>query len=175
MKVDYSQCVLRAKKGDADAFAELYSLIYKDLYYIALSNLKNEDDACDVVSDAVLDAYTGIKNLKDEKAFKAWIIRILYIKIKKRQAQYIKEREHATVLTDEMQDMIPDKNKNYEEYEIIEQLKVLNENEKLVFSLSVISGYSSDEISAITGFNASTVRSHLFRGREKLKKHLSAQ
>ena len=85
MSIDFSSCVKKAQKGDADAFAELYSLVYKDLYRIALLNLNNEHDASDVVSDTVLEAYTSIHNLRNEKAFKAWITRILTVKIKNKQ------------------------------------------------------------------------------------------
>ena len=81
MNTDFARCVTKARAGDADAFAELYSLVYKDLYRIALVNLKNQHDASDVVSDTVLEAFSSIKKLKDEKAFKAWIIKILTVKI----------------------------------------------------------------------------------------------
>lgn len=172
MNTDFSDCVLKARKGDSDAFAELYSLVYKDLYYIALSNLKNSHDASDVVSDTVLDAFTSIKKLKDESAFKAWIIRILTIKIKRKQAEYIKARDYTTEMTDEIEQTVPSKDNKFSGVELVEQLGVLNESEKLVFSLSMIGGYSSDEISELTGIKSSTVRSHLYRGREKLKSEL---
>ena len=68
MDLNFSEYVKRAKKGDTDAFSKLYSLVYKDLYHIALCNLKNQHDACDAVSDAVLDAFTSIKNLRDRKS-----------------------------------------------------------------------------------------------------------
>lgn len=173
MKTDFEDYVTKARNGDADAFAELYSKVYKDLYYIALCNLKNSHDAADAVSDTVLDAYVSIKKLKDETAFKAWIFKILTVKIKRKQTEYIRNRENTTDLSDEMRDMIPEKNNRYSGVEIVEQFNSLNENEKLVFSLSVICGYSSDEISQITGIKSATVRSHLLRGREKLKKELS--
>ena len=88
MKNNFSQLVKRARNGDADAFAELYSSVYKDLYHIALCNLRNSEDAADAVSDTVLDAFASIKNLKDENAFKTWIVRILMAKIKKKQKEY---------------------------------------------------------------------------------------
>ena len=69
MNTEFAQCVKKARAGDADAFAELYSTVYKDLYRIALVNLKNQHDASDVVSDTVLEAFSSIKKLKDEKAF----------------------------------------------------------------------------------------------------------
>lgn len=172
MNRDFSDCVLKARKGDSDAFAQLYSLVYKDLYYIALSNLKNSHDASDVVSDTVLDAFTSIKKLKDESAFKAWIIRILTVKIKRKQAEYIKMRENTTEMTEVIEQTYSSKDNKFSGVELIQQLEVLNENERLVFSLSLICGYTSDEISKLTGIKPSTVRSHLYRGREKLKKEL---
>ena len=89
MNSGFSELVAKAKKGDSAAFAELYSAIYKELYYYALCNLNNSEDAADAVSDAVLDAFSGIKNLRNEDAFKGWMIRILTAKIKRKQAEYI--------------------------------------------------------------------------------------
>ena len=69
---DFSTDVKLARGGDSAAFARLYSLVYKDLYHIALYSLRSSHDACDVVSDTVLDAFTTIGKLKDEKAFRGW-------------------------------------------------------------------------------------------------------
>ena len=52
--------VKRAAKGDTQAFALLYKNVYEELYYYALANLGNEDDAADCVQDTALDAFTGI-------------------------------------------------------------------------------------------------------------------
>ena len=53
--------VRRAKRGDVDAFAELYAGIYKDMYRFALYTLRNTSDAEDAVSDAVTDAFASIR------------------------------------------------------------------------------------------------------------------
>jgi len=169
MILDFSYNVSMAMNGDTDAFAELYSLVYKDLYYIALCNLRNKADAEDAVSEAVLDAFLSIKKLRDEKAFSAWIKKILTVKIKKKQSENIKDKNTLTPITD---DESLSTVAEFDEIEFIEQLDSLSENEKLVFSFSVICGYKSDEISKLTGLKSSTVRSHLARGREKLKKEI---
>lgn len=170
MKINFSDCVLKAKAGDADAFAELYSLVYQDLYHIAYCNLRNSHDAADAVSDAVLDAFLSIAKLKDEKAFKAWIIKILTVKIKRKQTEYINNRNFTSEMPEEIEHIeIKDAFSNIE---IIEQINKLNENERLVFSLNIICGYSSEEIGVMTGLNPSTVRSHLHRARERLKERL---
>ena len=58
--------VRRAKRGDVDAFAELYAGIYKDMYRFALYTLRNTSDAEDAVSDAVTDAFASIRKLRSE-------------------------------------------------------------------------------------------------------------
>ena len=75
--------VLVAKKGDKDAFAQLYQHIYKDLYKFAYYVLKDDQDAQDAVSDAVMDAYAGISKLKNPDAFRSWMFKILSAKCKR--------------------------------------------------------------------------------------------
>ena len=173
MDANFARCVKKARDGDADAFAELYSAVYKELYHIALVNLKNQHDASDAVSDAVLEAFSSIKNLRDENAFKAWMIRILTVKIKRKQREYIKNRDHLTDL-DDIESVEQEKAKeiNYGGLEIMEEFRKLNEDERLVLSLSVVSGYTSEEIARITGSSANTVRSKAARAKIKLRKML---
>ena len=65
--------VSRAKQGDAQSFAMLYDQVAKDLYRVALYTLGNPQDAEDVVSETFLEAYKGLRNLRDDSKFKAWI------------------------------------------------------------------------------------------------------
>ena len=173
MSMDFAACVKKAQQGDADAFAELYSLVYKELYRTALLNLNNEHDASDVVSDTVLEAYTSLRNLRNEKAFKAWIMRILTAKIKSKQKEYIKNREYSRELDEQSAQEELVNEINYEGIEVMEGFRQLSEEERLVLSLDVVSGYKSEEIADMTGSNANTVRSKAARAKEKLRKLLS--
>lgn len=170
MSLSFTDKVKAAKNGDSAAFASIYAAVYKELYHIALCNLRNEHDAADAVSDAVLDAFTSIGRLRDEEAFKAWIVRILMAKIKTRQRGYIEAnnaRDFEAVeqeLTKEMQ---------YDGLEIVEAMGILDETERLLLSLNAVAGYTSDEIAKLCKANPSTVRSKLFRAKIKLKERLS--
>ncbi len=175
MNTDFARCVEKARAGDADAFAELYSIVYKDLYRIALINLNNnQHDASDVVSDTVLEAYSSIKKLRDEKAFKAWIIKILTVKIKNKQKEYIK-RDNFSRELDVLDSVEQERSDeiNYNGLEILDEFAKLNEEERLVLSLSVVSGYKSEEIARMTGSSANTVRSKVARAKIKLKQLLA--
>lgn len=170
MNFDFSENVKRAQGGDADAFAKLYSLVYKELYHIALCNLRNQHDAADAVSDTVLDAFTSIKKLRDLDAFKAWIVKILTVKIKKKQSEYI---NNSTQDIDDVEQEITSTIEN-NGLEIMEQIAHLETNERLVLSLNIVAGYTSDEIAKLCDANPSTIRSKLSRAKIKLKQRLTS-
>jgi RNA polymerase sigma-70 factor (ECF subfamily) len=88
--------VTLAKKGDKFAFDEVIRLCVPDIFRIAMSILKNKDDADDAVCQAVANAYENIHKLNDCEFFKTWIIRIL---INQANAAY-KKRSKVVYLND---------------------------------------------------------------------------
>lgn len=154
-----------AQGGDKDAFARLYATVYKDLYHIALYSLRNSHDAQDAVSDTVVDAFSSIHKLKEPLAFRGWIMKILSAKIKRKYREYANSTAPL--------DYEPEgESINYESIELMAEFSELSETERLLVSLSAISGYTSDEISSMTGINSNTVRSKVMRARNKLKSKL---
>ncbi len=160
---DFSGDVELARNGDTAAFARLYSDIYKELYHIAFYSLRNSHDACDVVSDTVMDAFCTIGKLRDEKAFRKWIIRILTAKIKKKQREYYNTPADIEEVFSESVDF------DYVSFELKEALENLDSDSRLLLSLSVLGGYTSDEISKICITKSATVRSKLARIKQQLR------
>ena len=66
-----------AKMGDKSAFDEIIRKVVPDLFRIAMSILKNKDDADDAVCETVVKAYENLHKLRESSFFKTWIIRIL--------------------------------------------------------------------------------------------------
>ena len=99
---NYLKLVWRAKRGDVDAFAQLYAGIYEDMYRFALYTLRNASDAEDAVSDAVTDAFASVKKLRSEEAFKSWIFRILSNKCKDKLREYAGKNETGIEDTEEI-------------------------------------------------------------------------
>ena len=161
--------VKRAAKGDTQAFALLYKNVYEELYYYALANLGNEDDAADCVQDTALDAFTGISRLRDENAFGGWIMKILITKVKLKQKEYIAYRETQS----DYEDDLPSYSNAFEGVEIMDALSSLSDSERQCVALKFIGGYKGEEITKLTGIEHSTVRSHITRARQKLKAFLS--
>lgn len=164
---DFEKDVKLAVAGDSDAFSRLYSLVYKDMYHIARYNLRSSHDASDAVSDAVADAFESIKNLRNEKAFRSWIMKILYAKIKRKQKEYLNDNT-----CEYEQSTSESENFNYEYHELKIALESLDEKSKMILSMSVINGYTSLEIARICKINPATVRSRLMRIKKKLRLNL---
>lgn len=152
-----------ARKGDTAAFARLYSQVYKDLYHIALYSLRNSHDACDAVSDTVMDAFCSIGKLKDQNAFRSWIMKILYTKIKRRQKEYYKGGEEIS------ENMFDSPDFDYLSVEVRDVLEKLDCESRLLLSLSLTEGYTSAEIADICGSKPSTIRSKLSRIKQQLR------
>ena len=162
---DIGTLAKRARDGDTAAFAELYSLVYEDMYRTALYNLRSEHDACDAVSEAVMDAYASIGRLKSEAAFRAWIMKILFAKIKHKQKEYFRQNEELNDNSSE--------NFDFENADLREAINKLDDKSKAILSLSVLGGYSSFEIGRIYGMMPSAVRSRLTRIKQKLRLELT--
>lgn len=162
------QLVRRAKQGDAEAFAELYKNIYQSLYRFALYMLGNPADAEDVVSDAVTDAWVTIGKLRNEEAFEGWVFRILSNKCRRKRKEYVNKplewKEEIGNLSEE-DDLA-------ENYHLRLVFGELSDEERMIIGMHVFGGYTSREISEMTGINANTVRSRESRALKKMAEKL---
>ena len=150
-----------AKKGDSEAFARLYSTVYKDMYHIALYSLRSTHDAADAVSDTVIDAFCSIKKLRDAGNFRS------AAKIKRKQREYFRNEDTLSETLPDITDF------SYDSAELNEALDRLGSESRLMLSMSVLGGYTSGEIAELCGMKASTVRSRLSRIKQQLRIALS--
>jgi RNA polymerase sigma-70 factor (ECF subfamily) len=71
-----SDLVSEARKGDRSAFEELVKVTYVDSYTLALRLVGDEEDARDVVQEAYLRAFRGLKRFRGDAQFTTWLYRI---------------------------------------------------------------------------------------------------
>ena len=165
------QLVKRAKQGDAEAFAELYGDIYQNLYRFALYMLGNPADAEDVVSDAVTDAWMTIGKLRSEEAFDGWVFRILSNKCRRKRKEYVNkplEWKEESVVVSGADDLV-------ENYHLRRIFGELDEEDRMIIGMHIFGGYTSREISEMTGINANTIRSRESRALKKMAEKLEGR
>jgi len=76
MPQDVADLVAAAKDGDRVAFDELVRLTYAATYTLAYRLTGDEDDARDVVQEAYLRAYRGLRRFRGDAQFSTWLYRI---------------------------------------------------------------------------------------------------
>ena len=170
-KEEITAHVLLAKNGDTSSFCKLYELYYKDMYRYAYYMLGGSDDVEDVISETVLDAFTGIKKLRHPAKFKAWIFQILTTKCKRQISSYVNDRDNR-------KDGAQEDNLKKEDHPYASNIDVqnafaaLNEMERTVVSLLVFGGYTSREAAKILKSKEGTVRSLKSRAFAKMSEYL---
>lgn len=155
--------IKKAKRQDADAFAELMQLYMKDLYRVALAILMNDEDAADAIQDTILVCWEKLNTLRQEQYFKSWMTRVLINKC-------YDIRSKALRMVDLESYEEPSAEDEYN-LEYKEALSLLDEKYRCVMTLFYSEGYHIDEISAILEISASAVKTRLRRGREKLARY----
>lgn len=165
--MDERNLAAKARNGDKESFAALYTL-YKDrLYRYAFFKLGNETDAMDAVSDCICEAYKYINTLHRAEAFQPWVFRILYRSCSRLIKEQAKSRENT-----ELDENTASYTESFSNPELGEALALLSEEEKDIVLLSTVAGYSSKEIGKILGIKHTTARSKLSRALAKMRDFL---
>ncbi|MDB8794181.1 sigma-70 family RNA polymerase sigma factor [Romboutsia sp. 1001216sp1] len=158
--------VKRAIRGDEKAFIEIIEDIKDNLYTIAYSYVKNEQDTLDIVQETVYKAYISIDTLKKAKYFDTWITRILInISIntinKNKKVTYLDEQNQieGTVKEIDIDQKI----------DVINALDELEERHKKVIELKYFDDLTLNEISNKLGIPIGTTKTYLNRGLKRLR------
>lgn len=148
---------------------EQYELVYQDLYRLAYYYLGDAHEAEDAVGDTVLAAFEGYGRLREKKAFRAWIFKILVNKCKRRMRHFYEKTEE---LTEETAVHEPDYTQNTYIQTIFSGL---SEEERLIVALIVFGGYKGEEVAGFLEKNHSTIRSKYRRAIAKLKRKIEEE
>ena len=150
---------------------------------IALHYLRDWADADEAVQDAFVKAFTHIGSYKDEWPFEVWFTRILIngcldrLKARRRRDRWVVPMIDPATGDRDVSALMPSRDMSPEDSVLLNErrqrlwtsLAKLPERQRTIFMLSHYEGYSSKEVSGMTGLNESTVRVHLFRAIRKLR------
>lgn len=150
---------------DGKKFCEYVDKYRVDLYIMALSILKNEADAEDAVSNAILKAYENRNQIRAFQKFKPWILTIT-----KNEALKIKRKRLLLPGDETVEAMLKPVYAQYDElWDALQQVK---EEYREVLVLFYYEGFSLRDIAKFVGIPVGTVKSRLSRGRQELKNAL---
>ncbi len=149
-KKEYRQYAVQSANGDAKAFAKLYGLVNRNMYYTAFYTLKTEKEAVSAVTEIARETFGTISNLHSEQQLCTYMMKALCAKIK-------------AVLKRYQDNSLDDK-----QPEIKKQLFELPNIERMIAVMYIAGKYSCEEIASFMGMTAMGVRKKLDRAMQKL-------
>lgn len=181
--VQEGQSVDRTVSRDAAAAAverELERLLVANAplaYRVALGVLRNRAEAEDVAQEALLRAYRKFDHLRNAERFRGWLVRVSFrLALDRWRSARRREQREALWARPELRSPV----QSVEEVAASRQFEVrlgralgeLPDRLRLVMLLTAIEGHSVEEVAALLGVPAGTVKSRLFAARKRLAEKL---
>ena len=162
--------VRKAQKGNDKAFLTLFQQYEQDIYRTAFVYVKNQSDALDVVQETAYRSFNSIKNLKEPKYFKTWLIRIAI----SCAIDLLRKQKNVVQMKPEFEEFISgDINEDIDlEMTVRDLIEQLNEDEKSVIILRFYEGLTIKEVSETLDIPLGTAKTVLYRALNKLRKDL---
>jgi RNA polymerase sigma-70 factor, ECF subfamily len=184
------ELVTRARARDLGAFEQLIDRHEERLYRVAMRLLRNENDAREVLQDALLSAWQNLDSFAGRAQFGSWIYRVtvnaaLMLLRTRRRRPTVSVEDLAPGALDEAigasHDTGSDWSKRPDEQlqsgELKEHIEValdqLPEILRVVFVLRDVEGMSTEETAEILDITIPTVKTRLHRARLALREAIS--
>lgn len=136
---------------------------YADMVYkIAFNYARNKTDADDIFSETFLKFFKKSRNFENEEHRKAYLIRMT---INCAKTFFSKNRRNV-----QLEERLAESyDQTFRANEVLEKVMELPEKYRVVIHLFYYEDYSISQISKVLDLNENTVKTHLMRGKQKLK------
>ncbi|MGH9054880.1 MAG: RNA polymerase sigma factor [Acidimicrobiales bacterium] len=177
---DLRALVDSARRGDRAALDELVRSTYAGAYTLAFRLTGHEDDARDVVQDAYLRAYRGLRRFRGDAQFTTWLYRITANCSANLLAKRVRSRTEVLAddapVADTRAEHDPEQRATgeHERARVARALAVLPWRLRQVIVLRDIYDLSHDSIATELGISEAAAKVRLHRARRRLKELLSA-
>ncbi|MFT4752979.1 MAG: RNA polymerase sigma factor (sigma-70 family) [Salibacteraceae bacterium] len=178
MKIDRT-LIKKCLKGDEKAYYQLYTLCFSILMSVCVRYYRNKEEASPVLNQAFLRITQNLDKYHSEVPWDRWIKRIMINSIIN---EYKSHKKNKEVFVPTNFDSNNEQFDNYSVNDIVSQIDVdhiksfihqLPNNQKEVFNLYAIDGYTHQEISVLMDIPLGTSKWLLAEARKKLKGMIS--
>lgn len=177
------ELVARTTAGDLDSFNQLVLRWERPIYALAYRTLGREEDARDVVQEAFLRAYRGLRGFKGQAKFSSWLYRITLNLCRdwsrrERRAPIVQVPEGSDPIdlvdahlppTDSVEDLVARREMSQA---VALAMAELPEEQRTAILLKEYQGLTFQEIADTLGCPLSTVKTRLYQGLSVLRRRL---
>ena len=175
---DIDALVTAAKAGDRSAFEQLVRATSADTYTLAYRLTGDEEDARDVVQEAYLRAYKGLKRFRGDAQFTTWLYRITancasshLVKRAKARHEELDDETAGPDLRPE-NDPVARADAALDRAQVTEALRELPPKLRAVVVLRDVYDLPHEAIAAELGISEAAAKVRLHRARRKLRERL---
>ena len=158
------------KKDKKNGFTLLYNQYADYALRTAFSIMKDREKSSDAVQETFIRVYKNIDSYDPTKPFKPWFYRILL-----NECNRILRKEKQNISFDQLQPILDSLNEdpNDDEYsELYDVIQNLDDINRIPIILKYIHDFSEKEIAETLDQNVNTIKSRLYKGRQKLREAL---
>ena len=130
--------------------------------------LGDEPLSDDLAQDTFIKAWRNIGSFRAMSSFQTWLMRIAYNVF----YDYVRSRKTTSDIDNVAEPMTNGNSNPSLQMDLYHALSLLKPDERTCITLQLVDGYKIDQIAKITDMKEGTVKSILFRGKEKLTKYL---
>lgn len=130
--------------------------------------LGDEPLSDDLAQDTFIKAWRNIGSFRAMSSFQTWLMRIAYNVF----YDYVRSRKTTSDIDNVAEPMTNGNSNPSLQMDFYHALSLLKPDERTCITLQLVDGYKIDQIAKITDMKEGTVKSILFRGKEKLTKYL---
>jgi RNA polymerase sigma-70 factor, ECF subfamily len=160
--------------GRPEAFGELVTRYERAVYHLAVRTLRDRTEAEDAAQEAFLKAYRALGTFRPGAKFSTWIFTICYrgccdrlAKRKRFSGEELPDRPDTAAGPDLLAE------RNDDAARLRAAIDALPEKYRAVITLYHLQGKQYEEIATVLNLPLGTVKTHLFRAKEQLRKVLS--
>jgi RNA polymerase sigma factor (sigma-70 family) len=167
--------VYNARKGNTQAFAQLYNQYSKAMYNICVRMAGNITDAEDLLQESFITAFNSIHQLKDDNLFGGWLKTIVVNNCIKHCKKVFYWDDWSEEKTEHLTDDETEWWANVDMSDINTAIKQLPDGCRQIFTLYAVESYSHREVADNLGITESTSKSQYHRAKKLLKEKLITQ
>jgi RNA polymerase sigma-70 factor (ECF subfamily) len=164
-----------ARDGDRGAFDELVRRTSVDTYTLAYRLTGHEEDARDVVQEAYLRAWKGLRRFRGDSRFSTWLYRITantaFTHVQKRRRQRTADLEDIDEPLETRSEAFPEvvAESSAQLEELAGALERLPDGVRVVVVLKDVYGLPHEAIADELGISVAAAKVRLHRGRKRLR------
>ena len=160
--------------GKTESFAVLVRRHQNRVYSLGLRFFRNAEDARDFAQEVFIKAFERLGGFRGEAKFSTWLMKVAYY----HGISIQRSRKEAESLAEDYE--IPGREEGPEELHarkaataaLTEALRLLPERYRICIDLYFSFGMTYEDVSRVTDIPVGTVKSHVFRAKQALRRTL---